>query len=450
MGLNMKYLYFLLIGGTVMDCCPQSHSAARVRVSLGEVNRNKEIRMFYQDSSYMAVLDSNGMAVMSIAGKGSSGYATLFTPRSIKELYLENGKDLDITVTEEGKWQFEGTGKAINEYLNCGFITTLGLDARKAEGEFIEDWKKLPEKMQNMLDATPLPDMFKQLETKRLHYMVCNMLLDYPLHHARQLKLGSYLPGESYYTHLQSVMREDSLATELWVYRQAFKNWLSVLVDRQIGETSPFQRLNSVLTYAAEKIKGKKLSEFLIYTFLCDYMQHYGVEDMKELYSFYRQRVNTSSMSDELERLYAEYSRLVKGEPAPSFCLADVSGRKVCLSDFKGRYVYIDIWASWCRPCCRELPELKRIEALLKDRKIAFVGISLDQERNAWIKKLEKERIEGIQLHIGNDQTFRKNYKIGLIPRFILIDQEGKILDVNMTRPSDPETLRRLDALPGM
>lgn len=90
------------------------------------------------------------------------------------------------------------------------------------------------------------------------------------------------------------------------------------------------------------------------------------------------------------------------------------------------------------------------MEARLHRRNICFVSISVDKDWTAWEKKVEADSLGGIQLIAGEDRSFRNAYLVQGIPRFILLDPEGKIVDANMSRPSDPETFRFLNSLPGL
>ena len=123
-----------------------------------------------------------------------------------------------------------------------------------------------------------------------------------------------------------------------------------------------------------------------------------------------------------------------------------MSGKKVSLSDFKGKYVYIDIWATWCGPCQREIPHLQKLEEKYHGKDIYFVSISCDNYKKAWWNRWWAV-VKGIQFHFGNGDAFKNDYMIKGIPRFILLDKEGKIISVDMSRPSDPKTIAKLDEL---
>ncbi len=133
---------------------------------------------------------------------------------------------------------------------------------------------------------------------------------------------------------------------------------------------------------------------------------------------------------------------LKPGKVAPGFAYQDKNGKIVSLDSLKGKVVYIDVWATWCGPCKMEIPYLKQLEEEFHNKNIAFVSISLDQDKEAWIKMVMEKNMSGYQLIADNawDSSLTKDYVIRTIPRFILIDKAGKIVSVNATRPSDPIT----------
>ena len=81
----------------------------------------------------------------------------------------------------------------------------------------------------------------------------------------------------------------------------------------------------------------------------------------------------------------------------------------------------LDFWATWCGPCCRELPAFHKLKEEFKDKPICFVSISIDADEAAWRAKIEKDSLDGIQLRVNEEDTFKKDYKISWIPRFLLL-----------------------------
>jgi thiol-disulfide isomerase/thioredoxin len=137
--------------------------------------------------------------------------------------------------------------------------------------------------------------------------------------------------------------------------------------------------------------------------------------------------------------------------PSPSFNYDNYAGGKSKLEDFRGKYVYIDVWATWCGPCRAEIPFLKKAEEKYHDQNISFVSISIDQLKDVekWKTLIKEKELGGVQLFADNDwnSQFVKDFGITGIPRFILIDPTGKIVNADASRPSSSELQAQLDAL---
>ena len=133
------------------------------------------------------------------------------------------------------------------------------------------------------------------------------------------------------------------------------------------------------------------------------------------------------------------------------FEFEDVSGKKVAFSDFKGKYVFVDCWATWCGPCKYEIPSLKKLERQLHGEEIIFVSISFDKPKDKGKSKdfVRKEKLGGVQLITDNafDTEMARTYRIVAIPRFLLFDKEGKVVDTDAKRPSDERLKVELEAL---
>jgi len=144
------------------------------------------------------------------------------------------------------------------------------------------------------------------------------------------------------------------------------------------------------------------------------------------------------------EAMHETLTRLAKGKASPVFVnYENFKGGKTSLSDLKGKYVYLDIWATWCAPCKAEIPFLKTLEKEYAGKNIEIVSISVDKPEayETWKKMVADEQLGGMQLYADNnfESQFILDYGINAIPRFILIDPAGNIVDADAARPSDPK-----------
>ncbi len=145
------------------------------------------------------------------------------------------------------------------------------------------------------------------------------------------------------------------------------------------------------------------------------------------------------------------YQQIAPGKKLESFTYKSYDGKMVSLEDFKGKYVYIDIWASWCAPCIRQMPYLDTIEQKYHGRNIEFVSISVDDLRNTdkWREKIENLNLNGIQL-ISDQRTnspFLEQFGVKSIPHFLLIGPDGHLVDGYAPRPSNPKLIEVFDGL---
>jgi len=160
---------------------------------------------------------------------------------------------------------------------------------------------------------------------------------------------------------------------------------------------------------------------------------------------------------DQEEKFLLDYynqkvaAKKMEGIVSPSFDYENHKGGKTKLEDLRGKYVYIDVWATWCGPCLAEIPHLKKVESKYHGKNIEFVSISVDTEKDyeKWKKMVVSKELGGIQLFADKNWTsdFVKAFGINSIPRFILIGPDGKVIKADAARPSSASLTELLDGL---
>ncbi|MDX6746922.1 TlpA disulfide reductase family protein [Polaribacter sp. PL03] len=157
----------------------------------------------------------------------------------------------------------------------------------------------------------------------------------------------------------------------------------------------------------------------------------------------------TTQMMVGFNQAYTKNRATAKGSPSPKFTdYTDFKGGEKSLDSFKGKFVYIDVWATWCGPCIQQIPFLKNLEKEYHGKNIEFISLSTDESRRSggsweaaekkWRDFVKAKQLTGTQLWAGKDYSFQQEYQINAIPRFILIDPQGNIVDANAPRPSEP------------
>lgn len=139
-----------------------------------------------------------------------------------------------------------------------------------------------------------------------------------------------------------------------------------------------------------------------------------------------------------------ELSKTLIGKPAPLFTLKSDTGTVYRLGDFKGKVIYVDLWASWCSPCREEtLPMKELYDKFKKDNRIAFISIAIRDGKNEWKKALDKDKPTWLQLFDEDDMVGR-SYVVTSIPKFILIDKQGNIVSLDSARPSSGKEIEEI------
>jgi peroxiredoxin len=155
-----------------------------------------------------------------------------------------------------------------------------------------------------------------------------------------------------------------------------------------------------------------------------------GVLDIEPYYNLLQPAARVGSFTAQLDRAIAEAKIGMVGSQALDFTQNDVNGKPVKLSSFRGKYVLVDFWASWCRPCRAENPNVVSAYKSFKDKNFTVLGVSLDQSKDNWTQAIQEDGLTWT--HVSDLQYWNnaaaKLYHIGGIPANMLIDPSGKII----------------------
>ena len=145
----------------------------------------------------------------------------------------------------------------------------------------------------------------------------------------------------------------------------------------------------------------------------------------------------------QIERKLSKINQPKNGESYIDFTYENTSGEPVSLSSFRGSLVYLDVWATWCGPCKAEIPYLKTLEQDYHEQNIVFLSVSVDTNKDQWLKMVKEEALGGVQLWADGWSQITKDYAIFGIPRFMLFSEDGKVISNDAPRPSN-EKIREL------
>ncbi len=256
--------------------------------------------------------------------------------------------------------------------------------------------------------------------------------------------------GDAYYQLLNSLVKEDEkLYKTLYLYSEYFSMLLSEIAGVEGAEG--YERALKV-TKRALKFESKLIRERMVYMYTAGYIANRGIKGTEELQKIFADNVTNEEYIKGLEGVLARASHISEGDISPVFNYVDVNGNMVSLKSLRGKYVYIDMWATWCGPCKKEIPFLKELEHEYAGKNIHFVSISTDRPKDVekWKTMVKEKELGGIQLFANGDEEFSNAYNVKGIPHFILIDKEGRALKMNAPRPSSEKIRPLLNSLEGL
>lgn len=221
-----------------------------------------------------------------------------------------------------------------------------------------------------------------------------------------------------------------------YIHKAAYDKIGGPLVDAIVNKPSYDEVMEQLLIYNPS-LKSDTLRELVLLKSLPDfyYMPDVNRDNAIVILEQLKQKTKSDYHKKIAENIISSFKKLEAGKAAPNFTLKDKNGKVVSLADFKGKYVYLDFWATWCVPCLQEMkvvPELHKAFA----GKIVFISISIDEDVERMKKFLEKNpKYEWIFLHMGNT-TVKDDYEIRSVPSYFLVGPDGNFVQSPAERPS--------------
>jgi thiol-disulfide isomerase/thioredoxin len=422
---------------------PLLGTASKITFFYASANE-KKATLIFEDQVINATFNPSGIGTF-ILNNNHANYATIKFGISGKiRIYIESGNNLDITYLDQQKRVdnmrciFKGDKEKENFILNnTGFYNDYKYTGVKnyTPEQLISQLNDLYNQNEIMLNGLGLSPTFISMENNRMKY---HMLLIYIRYCNSKPEFFPYLK--------QQMIADDNLFF-IDEYMKFMEDGLEKIGSEGFLTYVPYNHTNNQFKFLMA-LKTSRIKEYLMTYALSHYIANAGIDEAKYFLDLYNTNVKYVAYHKEIQELCVKWEPIKRGSKSPDFSFPDRNGVLFTLDSFKGKFIYIDCWASWCSPCLQQIPYLKKIEERFEGKNIVFVGLSKDANMGMWKDAIDKNHLAGIQLsEKGGISDFSKKYNIEGIPRFILIDKEGKILNANMMRPSDERTIKYLDQI---
>ena len=424
-----------------------------VRFDVSNAVLNNVVLVYHQSVNEFPLAD--GKATVSLDDMDAL-YAKVFYGEKNRDIYLQRGDDMTIAFDAndfDNTFAVKGGNEKAIGYL--GKIQLVNLPDESYALPWAEFKKAIEGKMSSMKRLLKVrkfaaDDKFQKMEEGRITYFYANAFLMYPVSHLYLTQDTTMTLGDDYYATLRQYVKEDADLADVDEYRNYMIETSHVLDEAGKDIRQYYPKVLAEMNYIGEHFDNEKVRESLIHHLAFTYVEGNGTDNIADLQNIYYTYVASPYLNALFKQACAKWDKAAVGKPSPDFKGVDVNGKQMSLRDFRGKYVYIDMWATWCGPCQKELPYLKKLEEKFRGRNIAFVGLSIDADKAKWEARVKSGELCGTQLHIGRGSKFQADYRISGIPRFILLDPNGRIVNPDMTRPSSDDTEKILNAQRGL
>ncbi|MCG8804288.1 TlpA family protein disulfide reductase [Tenacibaculum finnmarkense] len=455
-----KILLLALIGVSIISCKEEKpkpvkdylvlsgkiENFKKRDVTLNGFNFNKKIKF---DKKTGAFLDTLKIS--------KEGYYTLIANKKPIKLYLSDTVNTKIIFDykNNASIKFEGGNANINNYfvqkgkkfseilINANNLFSL------EETDFLAKMNQYKEALITLSIANNLPTKFLKKEVKNINYEYLRNLTNYQTYYGMLSENEEFVVSKDFPNPLNGFnYSSDEDYVNSYAYRKMLETQLDLLAKEKNEEGGDYYLTYLETTHA--EVNSSIAKNDLLYKNAKNGITF--TDNLKEFHDKFMLYSTNEKHKKEIADSYNILKATAKGQIAPKFSnFENYNGGTTSLDDLlnKGNYLYIDVWATWCAYCKREIPLLKNLEEEYHGKKLTFVSISVDDKKQheKWKQTIIDREMTGIQLFSGkkqNDLEWAQKFLIKGLPKFIIIAPDGTIVSPNAPAPSQGEKLTNI------
>lgn len=425
--------------------CNKTPEAVEVGEATLRLQTEEKYNLIYQDmlEGQQNLELENGVATLAVEGKQEVGF---FAQGGMITFFVQPGDDVKLSLVE-GKPVVETPSASYNEYLNAKTeimkkstqATQVRMKMQSAQYLAAENAIQASLDSALSVHSSDMSTMLVNSEKSSNALIKAASMMQYPNYFA-YLNAGE-IPDDNLKDELTAFVNSDE------VKDVSNPNYVEIRLElaqaeaatsflKQGEEMTLEKYVNFLLAASTEFIDDAKVQDAALAKSIATVVE-LDMAAAKKAFDDNKAKIS-EGYSQKLTALFDSWASLMPGNMAPDFTTVDLEGNEKKLSDFRGKYVYIDVWATWCGPCKQEIPFLKEMDKTYEGQELVILSVSIDDTQEPWKKMVAEQELSGTHVFIDGawGSTLVKDYKIAGIPRFMLVDPEGKIVTVQAERPS--------------
>ncbi len=460
LGKPYKGIFVLLViwGLQITSAFAQTPNSVRVEGIIKPIKSKAQQRISFTKSNFKKV-SITADSTLKFSGEiplDKPDYVEMVGMYNIKKkLYLIPGATAKIEIIEIGDrvWDIHLIGEGeivdINNYVSKKAQIIEKIEKSKGKDilrlsatEFLETMVKIKSQLETLLEEMKLAPEYINAEKEKLLEEKLDKLIKFN-EFATYIGTNTGYPENFFDDFLTYNLNTPLTRENRSVIREAFK--LQALHKAKKRNVSLFQVQKNIIEGADFKetrnVMIKSMSRFVLK----------GMPTSKEYLNYIVSNLDDEDFTDYLLSKYNSIPPIKPDDAYPSLDnLKTINDEYVNLSDFKGKYVFLDIWATWCGPCKAQMPYLKKLEKEYHNKNIVFVSLSIDKAKaeNKWKQMVNDMQLGGIQLIMDYNNKkhtdFLAHFNAKTIPRFILFGPNGNVIHPNTPKPVDQALLKEL------